>query len=248
MNVISEETKVSDEYDSNKRTLYKCFCMCGNERWLPLKKAQIQKYCGLDCKFHPFNLGRITLVCNQCNTSFIRKKSLLNKSRYKNKSGLYFCSMPCLNLAWKIGGILNDRPGYVSRKKIRYINCINCNNLLNNSLNKYCNSKCQSDYQLQEYFKKWLNKEITGNNNGLSQSPSHYIKRYLIELYGNKCQICGWAESHPVTGNTPIQMDHIDGNSENTTLENLRLLCPNHHSLTLTYGSLNIGNGRKHRR
>ena len=59
---------------------------------------------------------------------------------------------------------------------------------------------------------------------------------------------CGWNEVHSVTKNVPIEMNHRDGNSENNALENLELLCPNCHSLTPTYGALNMGNGRKERR
>jgi hypothetical protein len=43
-------------------------------------------------------------------------------------------------------------------------------------------------------------------------------------------------------------LEHKDGNSENHNLNNLELLCPNHHSLTPTYGALNKGNGRTKRR
>ena len=39
-------------------------------------------------------------------------------------------------------------------------------------------------------------------------------------------------------------LEHIDGNSENNSLDNLKLLCPNCHSLTPTYKNLNKGNGR----
>jgi 5-methylcytosine-specific restriction endonuclease McrA len=59
---------------------------------------------------------------------------------------------------------------------------------------------------------------------------------------------CGWDEIHPITNKVPIQLDHIDGNSENNSLQNLRLLCPNCHSLTPTFGILNKGNGREWRR
>lgn len=41
-----------------------------------------------------------------------------------------------------------------------------------------------------------------------------------------------------------MELEHIDGNSENNDLSNLTLLCPNCHSLTSTYKGRNIGNGR----
>lgn len=59
---------------------------------------------------------------------------------------------------------------------------------------------------------------------------------------------CGWSKINPTTGKVPIQLEHIDGNSENNSLDNLKLLCPNCHSLTSTYGALNKGNGRKNRK
>jgi len=58
---------------------------------------------------------------------------------------------------------------------------------------------------------------------------------------------CGWCEVNRYSGNVPVELEHIGGNSENNSLENLKLLCPNHHSLTLTYKALNVGNGRHSR-
>ena len=59
---------------------------------------------------------------------------------------------------------------------------------------------------------------------------------------------CDWCEVHPITGNIPIQLNHIDGDSDNNKLNNLELLCPNCHSLTFNYGNLNKGNGRNERK
>jgi 5-methylcytosine-specific restriction endonuclease McrA len=59
---------------------------------------------------------------------------------------------------------------------------------------------------------------------------------------------CGWCEINPITNKVPIQLEHIDGNSENNSLDNLKILCPNCHSLTPTFGALNKGNGRELRR
>ena len=59
---------------------------------------------------------------------------------------------------------------------------------------------------------------------------------------------CGWCRVHPVTGKVPIELEHIDGNSLNNSPDNVKLLCPNCHSLTSTYKALNMGKGRHSRR
>ena len=73
------------------------------------------------------------------------------------------------------------------------------------------------------------------------------IKVYLIKIKGEKCEQCGWDKKNEYTNKVPIEMDHIDGNSENNKLDNLRLLCPNCHSLTKTYKGANKGYGRFNR-
>ena len=92
------------------------------------------------------------------------------------------------------------------------------------------------------YMERWLFGEESGTSS--TGEISEHIKRYLRELYNDKCQICGWGEINPKTGKAPLTVHHIDGDWRNNQRENLEFLCPNHHSLTSTYGSMNRGNGR----
>jgi hypothetical protein len=59
------------------------------------------------------------------------------------------------------------------------------------------------------------------------------IKKWLIEDRGHQCQSCGLAEwlELPIT----LEMEHIDGNTQNNENDNLKLLCPNCHSQTKTW-------------
>ena len=45
-----------------------------------------------------------------------------------------------------------------------------------------------------------------------------------------------------------LELEHIDGNSDNNDLKNVCLICPNCHSQTDTYKGKNVGQGRHYRR
>lgn len=126
--------------------------------------------------------------------------------------------------------------------KVRY--CLNCGKVLNNRQTKYCSNICQTDYQYKQYINKWKLGEETSLSGeyGISQ----HIRRYLMDKYSCKCQLCGWGETNLYTNTVPLEIHHIDGNYKNNNEDNLQLICPNCHSLTETYKSHNK-NGRKQR-
>jgi hypothetical protein len=71
-----------------------------------------------------------------------------------------------------------------------------------------------------------------------AKSPNHVKRRLLCEgLLENRCALCGLVEwlGKPLS----VQIDHINGNNKDNRLENLRMLCPNCHSQTDTFGARN---------
>ena len=64
-------------------------------------------------------------------------------------------------------------------------------------------------------------------------------KLYKDNLLKEICYICGLK---PIYNNKPLtlELDHIDGNHNNNDITNLRILCPNCHSQTDTFGGKNI--------
>jgi 5-methylcytosine-specific restriction endonuclease McrA len=74
---------------------------------------------------------------------------------------------------------------------------------------------------------------------------SHKLKERLFEanLKPRHCEYCGWAE-HSKDGRLPLELDHINGISTDNRLVNLRILCPNCHSLRPTHRGRNMKSRR----
>jgi 5-methylcytosine-specific restriction endonuclease McrA len=80
----------------------------------------------------------------------------------------------------------------------------------------------------------------------LKSGSSRWCKKAKLLREGyltDRCARCGiseWRGERLV-----IQIDHINGVKNDWRIENLRMLCPNCHSQTETYGGRNAGRGRR---
>jgi 5-methylcytosine-specific restriction endonuclease McrA len=122
--------------------------------------------------------------------------------------------------------------------------CLECGSDIGYRGRKFCNNKCQGVYNSKNNpaLIAWLRNPKSVNK--LSQA----VRQYLIIKENSKCSICSWGTINPHTHKIPLEVDHIDGNSENNTPENLRVICPNCHSLTSTYKGANKKSKREYRK
>lgn len=150
-----------------------------------------------------------------------------------------FCSRSC---SVSYNNNLNPKR---KRKNTIKSYCLSCNlELLSPKQKKYCNQKCQNKYQYDNYINRWLDGKETGYVGKCYQITSH-VKKWMYEKHGTKCSKCGWDEKHPKDGKILTQIDHIDGDASNSKPNNLRILCPNCHTMTDTYGGRNKNSPRE---
>lgn len=234
--------KIAEEinFDLNiykERRHPKRYCLeCGKE----LKKGQ-KKFCSNSCS---------AIYNNRLNgpkNEETRKKiseTLKNKTS-KNKKITYcevcgkeingnkkFCSIECRKTKYK--------------KHFIEIICEECGkNFEGLTGRKFCSVECANEHFKKKRIEQFINGEYT--NNGNITLPKN-IREYLYKKNDYKCELCGYEGYNVKTGNTILQIHHIDGNSKNNKIENLQVICPNCHAKTENYMALNKGKSGRDKR
>jgi hypothetical protein len=96
---------------------------------------------------------------------------------------------------------------------------------------KFCSNDCQGEFILKE--------SLTNPSEYRSSRQGKYVKNLQFKHYGkNFCEVCKIEEWN----NKPLvfDVDHIDGDNKNNTIDNLMVVCPNCHRQTDTFGVKNM--------
>lgn len=80
--------------------------------------------------------------------------------------------------------------------------------------------------------------KILVSDNGF-QSFKLKKRLFAAGLKKQACELCGWSKQS-IDGRIPLELDHKNGNRRDNRLSNLRVLCPNCHSLQPTHRGRNI--------
>jgi hypothetical protein len=110
------------------------------------------------------------------------------------------------------------RAGEKSEKPPKKV-CKNCKCHIKGK-NIYCSKECETIFKTEDTLFRFENGKLISNVT---------IKKVLISKFGEHCSICTQSS---IWNNISLclQVDHIDGDSDNNLPNNLRLVCPNCHS------------------
>lgn len=156
------------------------------------------------------------MKCKKCGKAFIPCKGLIN-----------YCSITCRN---------SRKPTEAANKQRAKTWHIRWNSLSIEEKEKYVNSRSKyrpigwETKQKETWRKKYL--ALSWDQLGIDGK-----KRRVKEEQNNSCNKCKLNQWLNVS--IILEIDHIDGFSDNNLRENLEALCPNCHSLTPTWRGRN---------
>ena len=125
-----------------------------------------------------------------------------------------------------------NNQGVVRVKSVNPAECAHCGAIKETRQNKYCDECIENSVY-----------NIVHDIEDIRSEKG--IRAYLLRTREYRCEDCGletWKDQ-PI----PLEVDHIDGNPDHNTEENLRLVCPNCHALTDNFKAKARVNGKKGR-
>lgn len=201
-------------------------------------KRGMNKYCSRACshagrRLSPKKAETPNVECSWCGIGIYRSAHQIKVCKSKQ----FYCCTGHAGLDAGSGGL---KTGPEATDKL--VPFCACGRKYTGKLNK-CRACVKADL-----ISAWLNGNMSvTRHGGQSSEPRPFVKEYLKETRGDCCEVCGFDELAP-DGRSIIQMDHIDGDHMNNAIDNLKLLCPNHHAMTPTFGSRNKNSTRAYRR
>lgn len=169
------------------------------------------------------------------------KLTVIGEASSRNNRTYWLCQCECGNQKeiqtyHLTGGLTKSCGCLVKKSKEKVKKCLYCGKELKNHQYKFCSQECAYKYRKDENIRLWKEGKISGvKGKGISE----IVRNYMLEKVNYKCEICGWGEMNPYSRTIPLEIHHIDGDYTNNKEENLQILCPNCHSLTNNYKSLN---------
>ena len=211
------------------------------------------KNCGVSVKKNPSEYhrrirdGHNNFFCNlSCSVSFQQRElGRKNLEEYNKSPNLCrFCgkNLPYLGAPTFCDASCSAKYNNSLRRKLSDIKptyCVTCGTKVNNK-RKFCSNDCQGKLKTQSLY------QLIESGEYQVKSSHNSVKKYLIHKRGHKCEMCGLTEwgGHPIL----LILDHVDGDSGNSGVDNLRLICSNCDTLNPTYKGRNRGKGRSIRR
>jgi len=197
--------------------MYTNKCITCQENFTVNRDSRKRKYCNSCKEKQP--KPSTSKTCKNCQKNFATPT-------YHQRVKI-FCSHSCsaeFNNKLRSKNMVQKLKTNIVKKNIEPQFCILCNTKVKFKKSKYCSKNCELTHKKKIKLDKFEKGELS----------SKLAKDILLENHGNIClnTTCAWDFTKKFVS---VELEHIDGNSENNLPENLTLLCPNCHSLTSTY-------------
>jgi 5-methylcytosine-specific restriction endonuclease McrA len=180
--------------------------------------------------------------------SALAERSRLNRAAALDRWGQKNCGLCCKPIPYArrrntfcshaCAASFNN--GHRTPKSRKAISCLMCGGLLRKQ-RVYCSVKCQKDYEF-----KMKMEHVVACRKLPARSNSSGARRIMLAIQGSKCACCDLSEWNGTS--IPLTLDHINGNSDDWSLANLRMICPNCDAQSPTFTGRNRGKGRAWRR